>query len=315
MVYTPGNRDTDAIATSRRVLRAVAIDESARILLVVTPMTNRRLAVTMVALLEAAGAVGCSEKPTLADMPDPRICTTTWRTVYRPDDQTFLAPFGREHTMAVYGQQIYLNANEGHGERDGLWVIPTVGGPATQVHAGSLWSFWIEDDDLIFAEGSTLYRMPIKGGDSQPILTYHIFDPGLSSRFVASWALDRDALYWVLYDFVAFTVWRSPRDGSGDQQIATLPTPPSSTASAVRLTLMGDQVFVISDTEALVRRVGAKSGQFRRPRPSRVNRLPWRRTAACFGGAAWATPTTTAASSFASRQTPRPVTLSGRSTP
>jgi len=227
-------------------------------------MTIRGLDGAMLALLGLAGAAGCGDNPTPADVPDPRTCTATWRTVYSPDDQTLRVPFDREHTMALHGGQIYVNAWLSLvQQRDGLWAIPTVGGQATQVFAGSLWSIWIEDDDLIFGQGPTLYRLPIRGGDPEPILTLHIFDPGLSSRLVESWALDRDALYWILYDYVSVTVWRAPRDGSGDQQIAALPASVGSigTASSVRMTLVGDQVFVTSDTDVWV--VAKTGGEIR----------------------------------------------------
>jgi hypothetical protein len=239
------------------VFRAVALDESARILLrvllVMRTTTMRGLGGAMLVVLGLAGAVACGDNPTPPDVPDPRTCTATWRTVYSPDDQTLRVPFDREQTTALHGGQLYFNASLSPvPERDGLWAIPTAGGPATQVYAGSLWAIWIEDDDLIFGQGPTLYRLPIGGGDPQPILTHHIFDAGLSSRLVESWGLDRDALYWILYDYVSVTVWRSPRDGSGDQQIAALPASEGSigTASSVRLTLVGDQVFVTSDTDA-----------------------------------------------------------------
>jgi hypothetical protein len=181
-------------------------------------------------------------------LPDPRICAANWRPVYTPD-QTVHKPFDLTGDVFIRAHQdrIFVNTRGDLGlAPSGIRSVPTGGGPASLVYEGQTLAFFIEDDQLLVVGTTTLQRVPLSGGAGDPILTIHALEEWVNA-LISPWALDREALYWARDDFAEITVWRAPRDGSGDQRVATLP----STADVLERPHV-DRLHLLDDGRLLV---------------------------------------------------------------
>jgi hypothetical protein len=125
--------------------------------------------------------------------------------------------------------------------------VPSAGGEASTLVAGWARDFWIEDDRLLYVTaGFDLLSMPIEGGATQTI-AYGTSLQASGDSYVATWALDRQAIYWVrdryLGDLVSeHTIWRGDRS-SGQETSVALPTKKDS--GQVRdIIPVGDELLV-----------------------------------------------------------------------
>jgi hypothetical protein len=211
----------------------------ASILHFIRSMSDQRLLVLLPALIAACGGNGAP-----ADSPDPRMCSLTWKTLFSAP-QNFLPPSGPD-AVQLHGDQIFVN-NIGalRPDQPAILALPAGGGDVHTVYQGQVWSFWFEDDNLLFNDSSVLYSMPILGGSPQPTLTYDFLN-GATTGFIQTWALDRQNLYVALGQPAAATIsiWRAARDGSGQQLVGTLPVDPTTSTFVSQLLPVGDHLVI-----------------------------------------------------------------------
>lgn len=163
--------------------------------------------------------------------PDPQTCAGNWQVVFSPEQRPLSV---RPEVLRWNDGRLFV------GERylplESIVSFPDSGGSPSTLFEGTSWSFWIEGDTVLHAStappvmvGSLsvaptwLYATPVGGGPSTPVLKTHIWDT-LTDKLIEAWALDAEALYWTRLDFsLGWTLWRSMRDGSGDQNLGALP--------------------------------------------------------------------------------------------
>jgi hypothetical protein len=206
----------------------------------------------MMVIAILAAACGSQKPADHAEDPDPLVCAANWQVIFSPQQST-IASWPK--VLRWNNGRLFTSLAPDNPSR--ILSFPDTGGPASTLLEGATWSFWIEDERLLYAGGGTptevdgfllaptlLFSMPIAGGPSEVVLTTHIWDKFLN-QLPGDWALDRDALYWARRDFTSdggnsLTAWRGLRNGGGDQNLSTL-------ASGQNLPLLDPVLLPLTD--------------------------------------------------------------------
>ena len=206
--------------------------------------TDRRPAGRRAAVLGALLLAACGSTPAPEHLLDPNLCAGAWSSIYSPE-QTPVSPI--LPTIRWSGDQLFVSKAWPYPPT--IQAIPVAGGDPVNVYQGDALEFWIEGDRLLVASGGKLLSTPAGGGGpAEVVLTTHVFDV-FKDQLPVGWSVDGNALYWAVMDFVSggntqWTIWRAPRDGSGDVNLGVLPLPPQSQGQVDRVVPLGDRVLV-----------------------------------------------------------------------
>lgn len=188
-------------------------------------------------------------------------CAASWNVIYRsgpqealpgPDDLDW-----RDGTLFV-----------GHGDVGYSWVfsMPDHGGPKSLLYEGRFRGYWLEDQELLYAQNLTLFQMPVTGGPPTDVLHYA---PGVTNRLLGNgdpiaWrVLDREALYWGTYDTVNGVTLKKTLRASG-QEVSLANVTPPLTAYFTRMEDVEDKLLLAFEDDfnsSWVTTIGKTDGQ------------------------------------------------------
>jgi hypothetical protein len=181
---------------------------------------RREVWLLLVATVGACGGGGTNPPMNQSSGPfDVATCPGTLRQVYQSAAGE-LAP--NPGDMAWKDGTLYV----AHSDTEYSWVfsIPDHGGSKNLLYEGHLRAFWLQGQNLIYAQDYELFDLPRTGGPPTPILHFgdKYYDPS-GGNGLFDQVLDDTAIYWLFNYADQLLVWQHLRSG-GDDTILAMPS-------------------------------------------------------------------------------------------
>ena len=203
-----------------------------------------------------AGCGGSTPSTPVPGLESVEHCGAGWQPFTAPEPG---APYS---TLGYGAGTLYLS----NYPAQALWALPTNGGPPATLAPGVTNELWVEDDHLLFTQGTPanqVFSVPLTGGTPQLVL-----DGGAGRTTpgnVLAHAFTATDFYWTEMspssDTISPTVWHQSRAGGMANQIGTVTfqAPPDQTTripgaylTARALALTSDSVLVANLSELAV---------------------------------------------------------------